>query len=199
MKAVEAKVIISNLLERIVEDDRGRYTLPGLLTSKELSSLQLAIISLDSSEVAFIIPEPDIEETSKTSSAEETKFEESLADVVKEHPNEITSHPSVKLDVLKYPIEETKIRVCLDFGTAMSKATLVADETGSEPERIEVLELGIPGDQPEVSDHMLVSSVYISDDGELWFGQYAVAQSQNECLGNLRLSYQMRSNFVVLS
>merc|ERR1712000_401883 len=43
---------------------------------------------------------------------------------------------------------------------------------------IEVLELGIPGDQEGVDEYMLVSSVYIDTEGKLWFGHKAVEQAQ---------------------
>ena len=50
----------------------------------------------------------------------------------------------------------------MDFGTAMSKATLI---DADDYEEIHVLNLGIPGDQPEVSETMLISSVYIDNGG----------------------------------
>ncbi|MNZ20284.1 hypothetical protein D3C78_373380 [compost metagenome] len=82
--------------------------------------------------------------------------------------------PSVELDlsVFELPEPPDDARLCLDFGTAMSKATLVID--ADDYEEIHVLELGIPGDQPEVSETMLISSVYIDNNGTLWFGKNAV-------------------------
>ncbi len=63
--------------------------------------------------------------------------------------------------------------MCFDFGTAMSKVTLIRDETEERDyEDIEVLHLGKPGDQEEISETMLVSSVFISGDGLLWFDKW---------------------------
>lgn len=66
----------------------------------------------------------------------------------------------------------------MDFGTAMSKATFVYDDEGDEIEEVRVLKLGVPGDQEQIDEAMLVSSVFIDDDGLLWFGQHAVERSQ---------------------
>jgi molecular chaperone HscA len=81
--------------------------------------------------------------------------------------------------VLNLPEPKDSVRVCLDFGTAMSKATLVhEDEQYDDYEIIEVATLGVPTDQEEISEHMLVSSVFIDNDAKLWFGQSAVEMSQ---------------------
>lgn len=78
-------------------------------------------------------------------------------------------------------------RLCFDFGTAMSKVTFVKDATDDRPyEEIEVLQLGFPGDQEEISENMLVSSVFIDGDGLIWFGQMAVVRSGFEAQGGFR-------------
>ena len=69
-------------------------------------------------------------------------------------------------------------RICIDFGTAMSKATLIRDTSaGGSTEEVIVLKLGIPGDQQQISETLLVSSVYIDNDGKLFFGQAAVERN----------------------
>ena len=81
---------------------------------------------------------------------------------------------------LTSPEPPRNVRLCLDFGTAMSKATLVQDDADNESEEIHVLHLGVPGDQEEISEVMLISSVYIDNDGKLWFGKAAVDRSMVE-------------------
>ena len=69
------------------------------------------------------------------------------------------------------PDPPENIRLCLDFGTAMSKATLVSNGEAEDDEEITVLRLGEYGD--DIEDFKLVSAVYIDDDGKLWFGKDA--------------------------
>ena len=89
--------------------------------------------------------------------------------------------------LLDLPVPPSDRRLCLDFGTAMSKVTLVKDETAERGyEDIEVLGLGVPGDQEEISENMLVSSVFIDGNGVLWFGQMAVQRSALEAQGGTR-------------
>ncbi len=78
----------------------------------------------------------------------------------------------MNLSIFELPAAPEHVRLCLDFGTAMSKATLVTDL--DDYEEIHVLELGVPGDQQEVSETMLISSIYIDNMGSLWFGKNAV-------------------------
>ncbi|MEZ9901803.1 hypothetical protein [Vibrio breoganii] len=79
------------------------------------------------------------------------------------------------------------VRICLDFGTAMSKATLIEeDRYFSDEENIEVIPLGVPTDQEEISENMLMSSVFIGDDGIVYFGQFAVDMSLNQPEGSQR-------------
>ena len=66
----------------------------------------------------------------------------------------------------------------MDYGTAMSKATFVHDGEFDDMEEIHVLKLGIPGDQEQIDEVMLVSSVFLDSKGLLWFGQRAIEQAQ---------------------
>jgi len=80
--------------------------------------------------------------------------EEAGADVVVTPPASSNSSATpfrVELDtsVLNLSPAPASARVCLDFGTAMSKASLVTEEDGNE--QIQVLKLGVPGDQEEVT------------------------------------------------
>jgi molecular chaperone HscA len=158
MEDIEARILISNLLARVVTDSNGSMNLPGVLTAAELQALRLATAKLD--------PTPAHRFPVSTSSA---KLEE--AEIARQATAQCTY--SLDTSVLKLPPVEG-MRLCLDFGTAMSKATLVLD---GETEQILVLELGIPGDQEQVSSVMLISSVYIDNAGLIWFGKNAVDHS----------------------
>lgn len=166
MNKIKASTLISNLIERVVTDANGSMSLPGLLTSNELKALQFAIAELDGDGIV---------------AGASTEAKPAVLAIPVSPPSsppiEVAgpTAPNITLDmsVLKMP-KVSNMRLCLDFGTAMSKATLVLD--GSE-EQICVLELGKPGDQEEVSNVMLISSVYIDNTGLIWFGKNAVDRS----------------------
>ncbi len=85
----------------------------------------------------------------------------------------------LNMKCLKLPEAPPNVRLCFDFGTAMSKITLVQDrDEDDELDTIHVLDIGKYGNQEEISENMLISSVYIDDNGLLWFGQNAVLKSQ---------------------
>ncbi|AJZ58462.1 hypothetical protein OI25_2936 [Paraburkholderia fungorum] len=94
--------------------------------------------------------------------------------------------PVIDLSVLSLPTPPSNARVCLDFGTAMSKASLVEDDIGSGFEDVSVLDLGVPGDQEEISQSMLISSVYIDNGGFVWFGKASVERSVIEAADGSR-------------
>jgi hypothetical protein len=81
---------------------------------------------------------------------------------------------------LQLPPADDSVTMCIDFGTAMSKAAVVDTSSGSE--KMLLLELGAPTDQSHVSEALLVSSVYIATDGVVYFGQAAVEKSQEDAL-----------------
>ncbi|MCG9778074.1 hypothetical protein [Photobacterium damselae] len=191
----ESQILILNLLDRFKPVKDGGYTLPGELTDREYCALKHALELLQKS---LDIPQ-DIQNeqvTIKPSIKEENKKLATLSDtpetkieIHKESKREknaqIANSPALpknftvlNTSVLKLSPPKSNTRVCLDFGTAMSKATLITEENdGYSSEDITVISLGIPGDQEEISENMLVSSVFIDDLGKIWFGQAAVHMS----------------------
>ena len=158
MQDIEAGILLENLLGRIATNEAGGKHLPGLLTDKEIQALRSAgerLRALTGPREVHLVPpaDPVVAEVRRISDA--------------------ISSVNLDLSSLSLP-PSAGIRLCLDFGTAMSKATLVQD---GEIEQIKVLELGKPGDQEEVSPVMLISSVYIDVEGRLWFGKKAVDRS----------------------
>lgn len=166
MQDIKASILISNLLERVETDSSGRMSLPGLLTVNEFKALQVAVAKLggDVADSSGALPVHTTAPTPVLPSPTAVPVE----DVSPQAPAR-----TLDLSALKLP-QVGNMRLCLDFGTAMSKATLVLD---GEEEQISVLELGKPGDQEEISNVMLVSSVYIDNEALIWFGKNAVDRS----------------------
>lgn len=191
MELIKAKFLLENLLDRLEILEDGSKQLSGKLTDKEVEALKIAISLFDAGNsitsnsisnfpVAGIHPLPEFE----LSMGEEAKSEPVIPVVVSPCSEEASVEIDVSVLSLSKPPANT--RLCLDFGTAMSKATLVEDYDDDEFEEIEVLKLGIPGDQEEISEVMLVSSVFIDDAGLLWFGQYAVEEAKLQPEGSNR-------------
>lgn len=193
MELIEAKILLGNLVKRIKTQEDGIHQLPGVLTDGEIEALHLAIQLLGvpqpapdpggvknpvSGETAPQPPVPippipafNVEEPGET-----------IPDQKTPEPMPKSFKPRVELDlsVLSLDPPPKNARLCLDFGTAMSKATLVQENEGTDSEEIHVLRLGVPGDQEEISEVMLISSVYIDGEGMLWFGKAAVDRSMIE-------------------
>ena len=172
-------------MNRIEIQEDGGKRLAGRLTDDELAALRTAVDIFDSlltpaaplaPEASAPVPVPSVQPISPALDAEPnntTRIDESFS---------LTPTDQVRLDVSALSAEEApkNARFCLDFGTAMSKATLVVDDDDTEAEEIRVLPLGRPGDQEEISETMLISSVYIDNEGKLWFGKAAVDRSMHE-------------------
>lgn len=151
-----AKTLLNNLVDRVDTLEDGSLRIPGVRTRKEREALGLAPSLLDD-----------------TSSIAHTNFN-NLTDQKTDAKEELLK---LNTDVLQMPEAPSNVRVCFDFGTAMSKVTLMQDRGNGELDYISVLKLGLPGNQEEISETMLVSSVFICGDRMLWFGRSAVEMS----------------------
>ncbi|MBU3695588.1 hypothetical protein [Dechloromonas sp.] len=188
METIEAKILLRNLLKRIKPQDDSTHVLPGVLTDDEIEALQFALQSLEGSEIRPLTVEP---QTPAISPAPAVASKGPIPAVPPEEPNEPDSvaEPQIvgptkqknridlDLSSLSAGSPPKDVRLCLDFGTAMSKATLVQDDEDDDSEEINVLHLGVPGDQEEISEVMLVSSIFIDKSGLMWFGKAAVEMS----------------------
>jgi molecular chaperone HscA len=185
MDHFEAKILLKNLLRRIKPIDSEQYDLSGALTVGEYEALHYAFELLNTGPKADVSSSSGISSLTSTSdvlSALATPETATDTKAISQPDLEVMEPiaPSILLDLSIFDLPEAAAdsRLCLDFGTAMSKATLVInDEEDEEYEEVHVLELGIPGDQQDVSNTMLISSVYIDNDGLLWFGKNAVDRS----------------------
>lgn len=172
MAITDAQTILANLRERIEQGGDGKFRLIGIVTATELAALEFVISSLATPPVPLI--EQPLALKGSGEALAPLKFEAPEATDVSSAVEEVT----LDLSILQLPQADQRYRVCLDFGTAMSKATFVYDNEEDHVEEIRVLALGVPGDQEQVDEAMLVSSVFIDENGSLWFGQHAVERSQ---------------------
>lgn len=165
-----AIVLVDSFISRIEKDESGRGSFEGKLSALEIEALGLL------KDLALRSDTPRVTE----GRLDQNDVAQDLGGKSEGFPNRRergdTSMP-IDMSCLE-PCDVGDARVCVDFGTAMSKATVIHDGLEDEPEEIIVLELGVPGRQEEVSKTMLVSSVLIDKAGKLWFGQEAVELSQ---------------------
>lgn len=184
MDLIEAKILLKNLLNRIETTVDGSKQLSGILTNDEIEALQTAIRLLSNAQPTppaptasnVALPIPPIPTFTMVAGVE-ANTQDDLDD---SNHSQLESHIELDMSALSSSPPPENVRLCLDFGTAMSKATLVHDDEVNESEEIHVLRLGVPGDQEEISEHMLISSVYIDNSGLLWFGKAAVDRSKTE-------------------
>ncbi|MCO7216601.1 hypothetical protein [Halomonas sp. OfavH-34-E] len=192
----KARWLLENLLARLAEREDGKYELPGIITESEQRALTAAIDFLGAtaeptSSSAEPEPEPEQEQEQEQEPVEPSAEESTAADTGVEGlaqvlPKEAQQEgEDLEIDfpqILDEPVSPD-IRLCIDFGTAMSKVTLVHDGAGKDGgDEIQVLELGdVAGQDPSDGPlELLISSVYISNDGSVYFGKSALEVSEQE-------------------
>lgn len=93
------------------------------------------------------------------------------------------ARPTVKLDlasVNRDKVDKPDLTLCVDFGTAQSKACVAEHKSGSDATDYQLIEIGLgleDGDQETV--YPVSSSVWIDDDGLMWFGAEAIRRSSS--------------------
>ena len=152
-------ILLTNLRQRIERKSSGNLELDGVITDNEFEALDFA--------VDFLTPggEPDPPQPAPGGSALSgtATFGEPL---------------SLNLSVLDLPPAPESDFLCLDFGTALSKAAIGHTSDGMED--IQILEIGIPGDQEQISSTKLESAIYIDNAGVIWFGHEATEKALQE-------------------
>lgn len=210
----DAKLLLNNLLDRIVTDPKtGQHSLPGIITPKEFEALhmafgrkikkqplvgdasQLAVNTekspteeqVKATKVAATDPEPEqtVQEGEKSPPAEkilDVKSEATGAEAVpieKQAPKQLPKpkRPSLKLNLqsLQYKnSQDPEIKMCLDFGTAMSKAFASKIKDGELSDTL-LLKLGYRASNGKSIDiYPVPSSLWIRDDGKIFMGGQAV-------------------------
>ena len=180
MDSTKAQIIVANLRERIEIGDDGKFRLLGTITQMELAALDFFVSGQAAQEVSTSRQSETLVSAPGTAAIVRTPPDsiESASPAVAEDHAAVDHNVTLDLSALSLPESDPSHRVCMDFGTAMSKATFVHDNEGDGMEDIQALKLGIPGDQEEIDEMMLVSSVFIDSDGLIWFGKHALDRSQ---------------------
>jgi hypothetical protein len=157
----KVSILLENLRQRIERNSSGDLELKGKLTEHELEALSFAVNFLTGN--------------TKTSAPPPTSGNDRST-------NKDTSETTIPLDlsVLDLAPAPGNDLLCLDFGTALSKAAI--GHISDDIEDIQVLNIGIPGDQEEENETKLESAIYIDNGGVIWFGHNATKKAQEERL-----------------
>lgn len=151
-----AAMLLSSLMERVARDESI-----GIMTSLERKALHLAIQSLvEGSDLPLqpVAAQPPLIDTPPAV----------------DDPSTPPALPNVKLVLDALNLEQPSdpdVLMCLDFGTAMSKAFAAV-----APDEYLELELGAAAGR---KGYTLPSSVFIGDDGKAYFGFEAIDLSQD--------------------
>lgn len=161
-----AKYLLESLIERI---DRNAI---GTVSTAELEALRLALALLKEDQRVSLANEPTdkIYETARPGQASLASAEP-VVEAVQSQPDQAPRAVALNLGALdKSEVDDPNVLICLDFGTAMSKAfAMNADGQSYE------LELGA---EAGGDGYAVPSSVFISDAGKVLFGFEAVDASQ---------------------
>lgn len=166
MDVSSARLLIENLLERIdVDAETGRFRL-GTISSREKAALE-ALLAVVSTTTLSTRSHTSSEASSISLKSTQTASDApSLSDTFDEPPEPLVAVVLNLTAVERTQPEHPDLTVCLDFGTAMSKAFAIKGE--STP-----IELAL-GKRAGSSGYPVESSLFISDDGILHFGPQAV-------------------------
>jgi len=170
-----ARFLLESLIERI---DRNAI---GTISSAERDALVLALGILrgggvqpvvTAPEIRLPLPEGCVADASANAEGQTTPARPAQEDVpVPESPKAIERKVELVTDALdRNSPADQDVLLCLDFGTAMSKAFAQSDD--GEPFELEL------GAQAGGEGYAVPSSVFITDDGKVLFGFEAVDASQ---------------------
>ncbi|NIC39083.1 hypothetical protein HBJ58_20740 [Halomonas desiderata] len=188
----KARWLLENLLERLADRGDGKRELPGIITEGEIKALVQAMESLGGEEVPAEEALHGVKTVSEVEPSRGTDMMVELESASRLEPTGPQTKESYSGQELRIEIDDSILdgepvspdfRLCIDFGTAMSKVTLVHDAVGHDGgDEIRVLPLGdIVGQDPADGPlELLISSVYISNDGSVYFGKDAMEVADQE-------------------
>lgn len=151
-----AKIILENLLDRVENNPQtGKKTLPGIISDREYEAISFAANVL------------------RKTSPDENYEGQSVSTI---DGNSIGSRMQLELKSLDYnEPENPNVILCIDFGTAMSKAVVTKDAD----DEILPLPLGRNSGEPSLIFPMS-STLFISRAGRIYFGYSAIRESLAE-------------------
>lgn len=168
MNISEARLLIKNLLDRIDQDPISRKFKLGTISIGEKQALEI-LLGASLAEESTDLSNPPKKEVAPHSDAQP------VVPVVTTQKSPATPEkvavaiPAVALNLTsldKTQADDLRVTVCLDFGTAMSKAFAI--EGYSKP-----VELAL-GKRAGAVGYPVESSLFISEDAQLYFGPQAV-------------------------
>lgn len=158
---------LKHFLERIDVKDNGKFYVDGNITSSEIDALKRAIEVLGGGAIPIPTPMPVSIDLPP----------QQIALPVLPEP----TFPDLVCDSL-HAVQDNSVLLCLDFGTAMSKAFATIVEEGEACDDLP-LKLGERAKQSGGVIYPIPSSIWISDDGLIFFGQKAIALSLQDDSG----------------
>lgn len=171
-----ARLFLESLLERVVHDpNTGKNSIPGTLSAHEISALETALQVLGGEASARV---------HLTAKPAEENLSEKRAQVEPQAASKVENVVVAVLDLKSLDLEnaaDEQIILCLDFGTAMSKAfaTVVEDDEAVKSLPLKLGRQGAKGGQL----YPVPSSLWIASDGLIYFGEQAIALSMQESSG----------------
>lgn len=157
----KAIALLENLIERIERKDSRELELSGKITRSEFDALVYAC--------NFLVGDLEADSTIDATESNEQRVEKNSPE---------PSSFNLNMSVFDMPMPPESDFLCLDFGTALSKVAIGHLSDGVEDTQI--LEIGIPGEQENLSTTKLESAVYIDNAGMIWFGQTATERAEIE-------------------
>lgn len=166
-----AREFLESIIARVVlEPATGKHHLPGVLSPQEIQALSAALEALGGT-----IPSQQAQPSKPPELVPPQSTPEESARLEPQQRS-AKSSTSLVLDSLRSARPENpEILLCLDFGTAMSKAFACVVEDGVAVEYLG-LRLGHRA-QPGPLIYPVPSSLWIADDGRIYVGPKAVALS----------------------
>lgn len=170
-----AAALVGNLIERL---EQNGYEAADPPTSREREALRILLALANDTSPTAKVSDIETPQSSSTALPEPTIAAPAIAK---------GALPNSKFDLNARAVTESPapdVTLCLDFGTAFSKAALwdESKETG-DPEDgagcCRALPIGLQAGETEFV-YPISSSVYVSSDGKLHFGPAAVAMSNLE-------------------
>jgi len=191
-----SRLLLENLLDRVVVDpETGQGTLAGVLTPKEIEALKMASTLLTESGIndsqSKVKLEPLVDQLNDDGNAvsglDSTPKGKAAEDVVTDSEVEtelkldLEQKTELNLTSLNFATpQDPETRMCLDFGTAMSKAFASIIEN-DEIVNYMSLQLGRRASSNGTrSIYPVPSSLWISNEGKIYLGEKAIILSLQE-------------------
>ncbi|WP_404362621.1 hypothetical protein ACIHQR_22140 [Corallococcus coralloides] len=186
MDGISAKTLLESLIGRIERDpSTKRYRLQGALSDLEYAALEYALAGLNKPRAINDVSPPAVGTSIASSEALNSQLLSSNSAAStgaignQQQPSPTSSKaavappPKLIIDAQRNKVEDAEITLCLDFGTAKSKAFATRRNTSG----FQLIELGLGQQAGEVLPYPLTSAVWVDESGLLFVGHAALERS----------------------